>query len=175
MNWKEKAFIVYCILLVLAHFAFSAERFTFFSVTGDSVKLAWSANTETDLKGYTIYYQTAAGQKMVWAEMDTTISIKVSLAYYWEKVPFWMTAKDLANNESAPSDTISTILCKEGPRLVGDMDGNIKVNLIDKMLFFVSSGSSRGGLRFSEKADLNGDGAVNLIDKMLLNRNAGVK
>ena len=59
MDTRDKLYIV-CALIVLelailAHIAFSAERLSFFSVTGDSVRLAWSANTEPDLAAYTLY------------------------------------------------------------------------------------------------------------------------
>ncbi len=169
------ALIILDILLLRVFCAIGAEKFSFFPVAGDSVKLQWQANTESDLDGYKIHFQGPGCKGFKSVGPDTITVVQLPLTYFYEQVQFWMTALDVSGNESAPSDTISTILCKEGPRLVGDMDGSGSVNLIDKMLFFVSSGSSRGGLRFSEKADLNGDGTVNLIDKMVMNRNAGAQ
>ncbi len=169
------ALVILDILLLRVFFAIGAERFSFFPVADDSVKLQWRANTESDLDGYKIHFKGPGCEGFKSVSKDTLTAVQPPLTYFYEQVQFWMTALDVSGNESAPSDTISTILCREGPKLLGDMDGNGRVNLIDKMMFFVSSGSSRGGVRFSEKADFNGDGAVNLIDKMLMNKNAGVK
>jgi len=162
-------------LAILAHIAFSAERFEFFSVTGDSVRLAWSANTEPDLAAYTLYAATNAGTHSVWSGTDTTARVLPPLATFWETARFWMTARDVSGNESAHSDTISTILCREGPRLVGDIDGNGRVNVIDKALYWLSAGSARGDLRFTERADLDGNGRVDVMDRGWINLNSGVQ
>jgi hypothetical protein len=153
---------------------FAAERFTFHAVTSDSAHLAWSRNTESDLSGYRLY-SAGSDTKMVWSTQDTTILVKVPMTRFWETVGFCLTALDNSGNESAPSDTISTILCKAGPRLVGDIDGIAGVNLIDKMIYFVAAGTRRGDLRYNERADFNGDGAVNLLDKVIMLINAGKK
>ncbi len=159
-------------ILLLALPLRAAERFTFYAVTGDSVHLRWQANTEPDLAGYVIHFSGPGGEGWLPVTGDTTASFNVPLSYFYELTRFWLTAVDYSNNESAPSDTISTILCRE-VRLIGDMNGDGRVNLLDKALFLVCSGSSRGGMRYSDKADIDGDGRVNVIDRMYLNKNAG--
>ncbi len=158
-------------LTLLAHMVFAAERFEFFAATGDSVRLVWSANTEPDLNYYRIH-AISASVVTEWTTADTTMFDVVPLASFWQQVTFYLTAVDHSGNESAASDSISTIMCRE-PRLVGDIDGNGKVNVIDKALYWLSAGTKRGDLRFSERADLNGDGAVNVIDKGFMQLNAG--
>lgn len=164
--------LIAIIVILLALPLQAAERFTFFSVTGDSVHLRWSPNTEPDLAGYVIHFSGPGGEGWLPVTGDTTASFNVPITYFYELTRFWLTAVDYANNVSAASDTVSTILCRE-VRLIGDMDGNGRVNLLDKALFLVCSGSSRGGLRYSDKADIDGNGVINLMDRMYLNKNAG--
>ena len=160
------------LMLLLALPLHAAERFTFFAVTGDSVHLRWSPNTEPDLAGYVVHFSGPGGEGWLPITGDTSACFRVPLTYYFEQTKFWLTAVDHSNNVSAPSDTISTILCRE-VRLIGDMNGDGRVNLLDKALFLVASGSSRGGMRYSDKADIDGNGVVNLMDRMYLNKNAG--
>ena len=169
---REKLWLV-CIgiaiaLVLLVHIALAAERFEFFAATGDSVRLAWSANTEPDLANYRVY-----ANGTMHATADTTAHIKVPLASFWQRVTFYLTAVDHSGNESAASDSISTIMCRE-PRLVGDVTGDGRVNLWDKMRYMIAAGAARGELRYSEYCDFNGDGRVDLADKLLMNLNAGV-
>lgn len=165
---------VLLLVLFLALPLQAAEKFTYFSVARDSVWLKWSPNTEPDLAGYVVHFSGPGGDGWLPITGDTSACFRVPITYFYEQTKFWLTAVDLANNVSAPSDTISTILCKE-PRLIGDMNGDGRVNLIDKALFLVCSGSSRGGMRYSDKADVNGDGKVNLLDKALVQKNSGAK
>jgi hypothetical protein len=160
-------------LIILVSCADSAERFTFHPLCGDSVTVLWHRGTEPDLKEYRLYYIGPGndGRKVI-AAPDTSLRLRVGLGYFWERVQFRVTAVDFAGNESAPSDTISTIMCKEW-RLVGDIDGNGRVNVLDKMIYWISAGTKRGDLLYSQKADFNGDGAVNVIDKAFLQMNAG--
>jgi hypothetical protein len=176
---REKLWLV-CIgiaiaLVLLVHIALAAERFEFFAATGDSVRLVWSANTEPDLAGYRVYYygpdDGAMAQALVMTA-DTTARTRVPLAHFWERVQFFIRAVDTSGNESASSDTVSTLLCKQC-RSVGDVTGDGRVNLWDKMRYMIAAGSGRGDLRYNEQCDFNGDGRVDLADKMLMNINAG--
>ncbi len=151
----------------------AAERFTLFRVVSDSVTLEWAPNTEEDLAGYRLHYAGAGGETGLWTTTETTLRVKVPLAQFWGRCRFWITAVDTAGNESAPSDTVATILSSAGPRLVGDIDGILGVWLMDRMLLNLAAGSRRGDLRYSERADLDGDGVVGLMDKMIYNQNAG--
>ena len=163
------------LLLMLAASSPAAERFTFFSAVCDTISLKWSANTEDDLAGYRVYYygpdDGAMAQALVMTA-DTTARTRVPLAHFWERVQFFIRAVDTSGNESASSDTVSTLLCKQC-RSVGDVTGDGRVNLWDKMRYMIAAGSGRGDLRYNEQCDFNGDGRVDLADKMLMNINAG--
>jgi hypothetical protein len=63
-------------------------------------------------------------------------------------------------------------MCKEW-RLVGDINNDGRVNVLDKMAYWISAGTKRGDLLYAERCDFNGDGAVNVIDKAFLQMNAG--
>jgi len=167
------AAIYFGVMGIWAHLAFSAEKFTFHGVIGDSITVEWSPNPEPDLAEYRLYYQGPgqSGIKVI-AAPDTSLRLRVALGYYYERVQFWLTAVDASGNQSAASDTISTILCKER-RMIGDRDGNGRVNVIDKAWYLISAGTKRGDLLYSEREDFNGDGAVNVLDKSYLNLNAG--
>ena len=163
------------LLLMLAASSPAAERFTFFAAVCDTVSLRWSANVESDLAGYRVYYygpdDGSVAQALVMTA-DTTARTRVPLAHFWERVQFFIRAVDTSGNESASSDTVSTLLCKQC-RSVGDVTGDGRVNLWDKMRYMIAAGSGRGDLRYNEQCDFNGDGRVDLADKMLMNINAG--
>ena len=73
MDTRDKLYLVLLgiviELAILVHLTFAAERFSFFAVTGDSVKLAWSANTEPDLAAYTLYTAANAEIERLSAEL----------------------------------------------------------------------------------------------------------
>jgi hypothetical protein len=167
------AIIDVLLLVMFAGIGETAERFQFHPLCGDSVTVLWHAGTEPDLKEYRLYYIGPGndGRKVI-AAPDTSLRLRVGLGYFWERVAFRVTAVDYSGNESAPSDTISTIMCKEW-RLVGDIDGNGRVNVIDKAWYWISAGTKRGDLLYAQRCDFDGNGAVNVIDKSYMALNAG--
>jgi len=158
------------LMLLFALNTFAAERFTYFSVTGDSVKLTWQKNTEPDIAEYRIYLN-----YVVWRAMrDTVYVTNVPLVRYYEKAAFFVTAKDSMGFESTPSDTVSAIFCQERG-LFCDVDRDGKVNIIDKALFYNSLGSIAGDWQYSERKDFDGNATINIIDRALQNKNMGAQ
>jgi len=159
-----------CMLFFSMPEVYGAERFTYFSVTGNSVKLTWQKNTEPDMKVYFIRQIGKSG----WAveHPDTTLTAKLSVPKYYTKLAFYLTAVDSTFMESAPSDTVSAIFCQEAG-LFCDIDRDSLVNVVDKALFANAMGALISDWQFSEKKDFNGDGTIDIFDRPLLNKNMG--
>lgn len=74
----------------------------------DAVELIWAANSEPDLAGYNVYRRQDDGpaQKVNPEILRTPIfrdpSVRAGRKYF-----YYVTALDLANNESAPSEEVS--------------------------------------------------------------------
>ncbi|GJL64051.1 MAG: hypothetical protein NPIRA04_27050 [Nitrospirales bacterium] len=77
------------------------------STATDSIKVQWSANSESDLAGYRVYQGTSPGSYSIYFDVgNTTVyepqSLEAGLTYY-----FAITAYDAVGNESSPSTEVS--------------------------------------------------------------------
>lgn len=142
-----------------------------------SAKLSWEANTDSDLKGYRIYYSTSS--HAITCPNGYTNSIVVpknANVGYWldDLIPgqtyyFQMTAYDTSDNESDCSSNPGEV-----SKLVtyrGDINAipDHKVNLNDFTLLASDYGkTSFCGTGTTNKADINRDCVVNINDFTLL-------
>ena len=75
--------------------------------TTDAVELIWTANSEPDLAGYNVYRREGGGaaqkinQKLLGTPIVRDTSVAAGRKYFYR-----VTALDLANNESAPSEEV---------------------------------------------------------------------
>jgi len=91
------------------------------------VLLVWSANTESDLAGYRLYWRPFGGHwEQVW--QGTSTSARVSV----DEGELAVGAFDLAGNESTPSNIVRYLRC--------DLDGDGDCDGIDLSLFGRSFG-----------------------------------
>lgn len=167
---REKLWLV-CIgiaiaLVLLVHIALAAERFEFFAATGDSVRLVWSPNTESDLDHYTAYWYRAdsAGVLGTVAAPDTTAAFALPMRRFYERYSFTLTATDRAGNESEPSASIEAIFSRE-PVLYGDVNADGMVDIEDGALIWASNGAVPWYANWRERADLDGSGKIDIEDK----------
>jgi hypothetical protein len=135
------------------------------SVWAGSATLAWTANSETDLAGYKIYYGTTARTgtdpkvctlcgyttKVDVGKVTTyTISNLTNGQTYY----FSVTAYDTSNNESVFSSQVSKLVS-----LSADFNSDTKVNSVDFGILMSFWGSTA-----RPAADINKDGTVNSVD-----------
>jgi hypothetical protein len=75
--------------------------------TADAVELIWAANTEPDLAGYNVYRREEAGaaQRVNPEPLRTPIFRDTSVKAE-HKYAYYVTARDLTNNESVPSEEV---------------------------------------------------------------------
>jgi len=75
--------------------------------TADAVELIWAANTEPDLAGYNVYRREEAGAaQRVNPEPLRTPIFRDTCVKAEHKYIYYVTARDLTNNESIPSEEV---------------------------------------------------------------------
>jgi chitodextrinase len=133
--------------------------------TSTTIALAWNASTDNGgIKDYIIFRNgTQVGTSTT--NTFTATSLAPSTSY-----SFTVRARDLADNQSAASATLTdTTLAGTGANK-GDLDGNGTVNLTD--LSVLLSNWSRAGVSVNQ-GDVNADGKVDLVDLSILLTNWG--
>lgn len=133
--------------------------------TATSIALAWNASTDNGgIKDYVIFRNgTQVGT-------STTTSFTAGGLAPSTTYSFTVRARDLANNQSAASATLSeTTLAGSGANK-GDLDGNSVVNLTD--LSILLSNWNRAGVPVTQ-GDVDANGVVNLVDLSILLSNWG--
>jgi hypothetical protein len=86
-----------------------------------TINLAWNSNSESDLEGYNVYHQSDGGN---WGLLKTTTDTTASQVVRYETVHYYyVTAFDLAGNESDGSDTIRVVARPEASPFVFVWDG----------------------------------------------------
>jgi len=122
-----------------------------------SVNLSWSANTETDLGYYNLYRD---GELFTSVNTNSYLDDTVMMGQSYE---YSLTAVDIHDNESEPSDSVTV-----QTQLMGDINFDEAVNILDIML--IINMILDGYDEFSEEqitsADLNEDGNINILDIM---------
>lgn len=148
-----------CILLFLLFTSF---------VLAATAKLTWTANTESDLAGYKVYWGTSPrtgnsapggypnSQDVINATTFTANNISDTGTTY-----FSLTAKDTSENESGFSTEV-----KKTP---GDINKDGKVNMLDFQALVTNYNNTTCG----NPADINVDCKVNMLDFQALVKNYG--
>jgi hypothetical protein len=65
------------------------------------------------------------------------------------------------------------LVCRPAFAILGDVNGDGKVNLIDVFMVSLAFGSRPGDPKWNPNADLNHDGTVNLMDTFIVALNFG--
>lgn len=91
-------------LLVMGILAFTETAF------GATIRISWSANSESDLDGYKVYYGIASGRYLSCRDVGNSTSADIGnlgegLTYY-----FAVTAYDMSGNESSYSREVSIVI-----------------------------------------------------------------
>ncbi len=155
--------------LKIRNIIFRAEIDTL-TVSSDSVRVRWEANTESDLAGYRIHYGGARRAYVKHIDVRSATSIVFKLdddGTYFLAV----TAYDSAGNESYYSDEVlfrrhraNDLLEPPSFNSSCDINDDHIVDARDESAFRASFGSRRGNARYNPRADFNQDGKVNHID-----------
>ena len=133
--------------------------------TANSISLAWDASTDNGgVKDYLIF---RGGTQI---GTSTTTSYTASGLSPNTSYGFTIKARDLANNQSGSSSTLTVSTLSGTGANKGDLDGNGTVNLTD--LSILLSNWNRTGASVSQ-GDLDGNGTVNLTDLSMLLTNWG--
>lgn len=156
-----------CILCALLFIAYDTNA--------GSAKLTWDANTEEDLQGYKIYYDTTSHSADVTPDNyngGISVADDANTGYWLDNLTpgqtyyFQVTAVDTSLNESncsvSPGEVSKLITYR------GDINNtpDHRVNINDFTLFAANYGSALCGP--SNKADINRDCTVNINDFTIL-------
>jgi cellulose 1,4-beta-cellobiosidase len=133
--------------------------------TSTSIALAWDASTDNGgVKDYIIFRNgTQIGT-------STTTSFTSGALTPSTSYGFTVRARDLANNQSAASATLTDSTLAGTGANKGDLDGSGAVNLTD--LSILLSNWSRNGVPITQ-GDVDANGIVNLTDLSILLSNWG--
>lgn len=150
-------------ILVIFFALFFAGVFSKTALAGTAV-LNWNANSESDLAGYKIYYDTASHSGTCPSGYANSQSVGKVTTYTFSSLPeghqyyFQLTALDTSNNESACSANpgeVNKIIYN-----LADFDTNRTVNLFDYNTLLTNYGNTSCG----NQADANKDCKVDLFD-----------
>lgn len=135
--------------------------------------LTWSANSESDLAGYTIYYATASHSGTCPTGYTSNQNAGNVTSYYFDNLTagatyyFQLTAKDTSNNESGCSTTpgeVSKLITYRS-----DFNNDHAVSVLDFGTLHTNYGNTTPG----NVADINRDSAVNVLDFGILKSEYG--
>jgi len=163
---------------LLAGIALLAGIFVGSQVNAGTARLTWDANSESDLAGYKVYYDTTshAGDTTPDNYASTvSVSTSANTGYWMDSLTpgntyyFQVTAFDTSNNESncstSPGEVSKTITYR------GDIN-NTPDHSVDILDFSILAGhygsTSYCGTLNSNKADINRDCSVDILDFSLL-------
>ena len=95
------------LIFIFSQFAFAAQ-----------IKLAWNANTETDLAGYKVYWGTSS--RSYGSPVDAGKVTQYTLTGLTSGISYFVsvTAYDLSNNESGFSSEVSGVAIEPAPVVV---------------------------------------------------------
>jgi len=79
-------------------------------VMATGVRIAWNANTESDLAAYNVYYGTSSGNYSACINVGTATSYRIDNLTQGKTYYFIVTALDKAGNESADSAEVSATI-----------------------------------------------------------------
>jgi len=138
-----------------------------------SAHLTWDANSESDLAGYTIYYDTSSHAGTCPVGYANSVDAGNVTSYWFDSLTpgqtyyFQITAKDDSDNESTCSVTPG-----EGSKLVtyrGDLNDDHSVNVLDFSLLHANYGDTTPG----NISDITRDNIVNVFDFSILHSEFG--
>lgn len=154
------------ILLILTISVNAAQTDYTFSKVSDTVNVVWKLNVEPDMALYKIY-RIGETYNLIGtiAHPDTIFKAKFVLTKYYEKIAMCVTAVDINGNESAKSDTVSAIFCKDN-KLWADI--NIDHVVDGEDLFIVDTFVGAMPAEDTERLDLNADGAIDIEDRTIV-------
>ncbi len=134
------------------------------AVLAADIKLAWDANTESDLAGYKVYYGTVSGA------YGTVISVGNQPNYTVTGLPagtyyFAVTAYNTEGLESGFSNEVSATVSGTPSTSTCDLNADGVINAVDlQVLINVILGTQT----LPGKGDLNADGRVDVLDLQIL-------
>jgi len=133
--------------------------------TANSIALAWDASTDNGgVKDYLVFRN---GEQI--GTSNTTSYTAAGLTAN-TNYSFTVKARDLANNQSAASNSLAVSTLAGTSANKGDLDGNGNVNLTD--LSILLTNWNRTGASINQ-GDINGSGRVDLTDLSILLTNWG--
>jgi hypothetical protein len=143
------------ILITIINLCYSAIIFD------NTYVISWNKNTESDLAGYRLYCNgvpkdVGIDTSVTWFFSDTTLTKKV----------FYVTAYDVAGNESLSSNVVSTLVSPV-KWLYGDYDYNGRVDSYDATWFAISY------YIYDKRFDYNLDGRIDNTDHLYFVINHG--
>jgi len=145
------------------------------SAEAGSAVLTWNANTESDLQGYKVYYDTSshAGTCPTGYAQTVTVQSGANTGHWFDNLTpgqtyyFQVTAIDTSAKESGCSTNLGEV-----SKLVtyrGDINNNHNVDINDFTLFATNYGrTSFCGTATTNRADITRDCNVNINDFTLL-------
>jgi chitodextrinase len=129
-------------------------------ITSNAVALAWTASTDNvGVTGYNIYRNgTKVGTSTTPAYTDSGLSPNTTYTYT-------VSAYDATGNTSGASSAIQATTLAGTAAIVGDLNGDGVVNIIDLSILLSHWGATHAT---PSEGDLNGDGVVNIVDLSIL-------
>jgi hypothetical protein len=131
-------------------------------VYAGSATVSWGANTESDLKGYKVYYGTSPRSGTCPpGNYTNNIDVGKVTSYTFNNLTsgktyyFSVTAYDTSGNESACSAQVSKLI--QG--IAADFNNDGKVNIFDLAVF-----AANWNISNPANGDFNNDGIVNVFD-----------
>jgi len=136
-----------------------------------TVFLSWNPNSEADLAGYRTFRGKESQSYNVMKDVgNVTADTLENLAdgrYY-----FSVTAYDTAANESEFSEEVSAVISSI-EELIGDYNGDGRVDIEDMIEFDKSFGSTIDGSDYNAYFDFNSDGRINFEDMIVFDSHFG--
>jgi hypothetical protein len=144
--------------------------FSFRTAMAGTAAVSWNANSESDLAGYLLYYDTVSHAGTCPTGYANSVDVGNVTSYALNNLPnghvyyFQLTAYDNASPRNVSA-------CSTNPGEVfkvitypGDLDNNRNVNIFDYNILVTNFGSTSSG----NPADIDKNGVVNIFDYNLL-------
>jgi hypothetical protein len=130
-------------------------------------KVQWSGTDATSgVQGYTIFVLDNGGAFNQWL-VQTTATQAWYVGSLGHTYRFYSSAQDVAGNMEVKTSADATTFI---PQMLGDANGDGKINCADLAIVKASMGKSAGQTGFDPRADVNHDGVVNVLDLAIVSQ-----